>query len=115
MVGTDDTVFVTVMSSDPDGDLVDYYYAWFVDGVPAGGDSPALAGATWFERGQSVTVDVTPFDGHSVGEPYTVGPLVVGNSSPDGMVVAIEPTDPDEGVHDLVCVVTEERSGTMIR
>ena len=51
---------------------------------------------------------MTPFDGHSVGEPYTVGPLVVGNGSPDGMVVAIEPTDPDEGVHDLVCVVTEE-------
>ena len=108
VVGTDDTVFVTVMSTDPDGDLVDYLYAWYVDGYPAGDDTPALSGFTWFERGQSITVAVTPFDGHSVGEPYVVGPLVVGNSGPEGMAVAIEPTHPDEGVHDLVCVVTEE-------
>jgi len=107
VVGTDDVLGVEVVGFDGDGDIVNYQYSWMVDGEPAGGDYPMLTGEIWFNKDQSVEVHVTPYDAHSVGEVYTVGPIIVGNSPPESLDVKITPEHPDMGDHDLTCLVNE--------
>ena len=58
-----DTVTALVSTSDDDGDAVTVSYAWQVDGTEVAATTASLDGAVFFDRGQEVTVTVTPNDG----------------------------------------------------
>jgi hypothetical protein len=109
VVRTDDWLRIMATASDPDGDLVTLSYQWAVNGIPVGGDSEWLDGGSHFGKDDSITVTITPSDSET-GEPFEAGPLVVLNSAPEGTVAAIDPEAPEEGEHDLVCIVTEDAS-----
>ena len=105
-VYTNDTLTSTVGTvSDPDGDTVTLAYTWKVDGTSTGTTGTTLDGATWFERDEVVTVTVTPSDGTDTGTAVSDSVTVL-NSAPTAPVVTISPSDPTEGVDDLLCEVS---------
>ncbi len=50
-------------TTDADGDTVSLSYAWYVDGSASSATGSTLDGSTWFDKGESVYVVVTPNDG----------------------------------------------------
>ena len=69
----DDTLVCSVAtgSSDPDGDTVSYLYTWYVDGQPAGFNSPTVL-ATSTSEGDGWMCQITPDDGTDPGPVGTV-------------------------------------------
>ena len=94
-VTSTDTVTALVSTSDDDGDAVTLSYQWRVDGTPVAVTTASLDGAVFFDRGQEVTVTVTPNDGTTDGEPVASAPVIVQNSAPTVDDVTIAPDDPD--------------------
>ncbi len=71
-----------VKGSDPDGDSIHYLYRWEKNGsVLSEGDAGTLEG-TPLNKGDSVTVTVTPSDGEASGKPKKSGTVIVANSPP---------------------------------
>lgn len=103
--GTNDTLSVSLSTTDADGDSVSPSYAWYVNGRLAGSGS-TLSGTTAFSRGDTVYVVVTPTDGTDVGASATSAAVTVANTAPTAPTVAISPASPTEGVDDLWCQVT---------
>jgi hypothetical protein len=67
---------------------------WFVDGVTvAVGDE---LGGEHFDSGDTITAEVTPFDGEDWGPTLWTAPAVVANTPPSLLGVAILPVQPDE-------------------
>lgn len=106
IVRTEDTVRIVASGADSDGDLVTLNYSWFVNGEAIGVDAESLDGATHFDKGDTLTVWVTPSDATTSGEPVEFGPLVVANSAPSSLTAVITPDDPDEGDDALRCAVS---------
>lgn len=88
---TDDILTAAVVSSDADGDSVSHTYSWTVDGVSTGTTTSSLDGSTWFDKGQTVAVTVTPADGTDTGAPVTAS-VVIGNSAPELSSVSLSPS-----------------------
>lgn len=104
-VYTNTTITASVSSSDLDADAVTYTYDWYVDGFPRGSaTSSTLSGVSYFDKGQSVYVIVTPNDGEADGSDSTSSTVVVLNSTPTAPVVEITPEFPYPG-DDLTCSV----------
>lgn len=102
---TDTTLTASVSGwSDPDGDAEAYRYQWYVDGAAAGSNEPTLGGAA-FVRGQSVYVDVTPFDGAAYGTTLTSAVRTILNSAPTTPTVGILPVRPEDD-DTLTCSVS---------
>ncbi len=81
-------------SVDPEGDVVSYGYRWLVDDANAGiYDETVPLDQT--ADGQSWTCEVTPFDGEHEGPPGTA---------------AVDVTDPNQGVTDLLLVLDASSS-----
>lgn len=71
-----------VAGDDPDGDAVTFKYAWSVNGEDLHWEQgPQLAGDK-FHRGDRVVLQVTPFDGKVVGNPFKGVDLVIDNAPP---------------------------------
>lgn len=85
---TNDTLTASVSTSDADGDAVSVTYAWSVDGVAAG-TGATLAGA--FEKGDVVTVTVTPDDGLATGTSATSAAVTIANSPPSVSSATLSP------------------------
>ncbi|MFZ5478779.1 MAG: Ig-like domain-containing protein [Myxococcota bacterium] len=102
---TDSTLTAVVTGwSDPDGDTEAYRYAWSLNGsVISGAEDPTLAG-TFFVKGDSVTVTVTPWDGTDTGTALTSGSRLIENSPPTAPVVAIDPELPEDD-DNLECLI----------
>lgn len=77
---------------DPDGDPEGYQYQWYINGSAVVGATASTLADTYIVRGDSVYVDVTPWDGNSAGNVVTSNTLVVQNSLPTAPVVAVTPT-----------------------
>lgn len=86
---TDDVVFASWSTSDPDGDAVTTTVWWTVDGVEVARDVDRLDGR-WFERDQTVAVHVVPSDGVFAGEVATAAVVVV-DAPPSVIGAVIEP------------------------
>ena len=87
-----DTLTVTPSGvMDVDGDPVTFTYRWSVDGMFAG-TGPTLTGAA-FDKGQDVTVVVTPNDGIGDGTRTASAPVTIVNTPPSITSVAIDPTE----------------------
>ncbi len=104
---TDDTITATVSSSDADGDTVSLAYSWIVDGSIVAVSGSTLEGTTWFDKGQSVRVTVTPSDDASSGAAVTSSAVEVLNTLPGAPTLSIQPEVPMEG-DALVCTVEVE-------
>ena len=105
-VYTNDTLTAAVSATDLDGDTLSYSYDWYVDGVPRGSATSAtLSGATYFDKGQSIYVVITPNDGSVDGTTGTSSTVTVSNTAPTEPGVEVTPADAVEG-DDLTCAVT---------
>ncbi|MES2645168.1 MAG: hypothetical protein V4850_37115 [Myxococcota bacterium] len=93
---TSDTLTVTVTSSDADGDSVSYTYAWYVNGSVVAATGTTLSGATYFDRGDTVYVRVTPTDGTDAGTPMSSSTATVANTLPVLSAVSLTPTTATE-------------------
>ena len=106
-VTTDTTVTANVVASDPEGDTVSLTYAWFVAGSVVAETGSSLAGTTYFENGEQVYVEVTPFDGSLSGAALASSTISVGNSPPTAPVISLTPSSPTTD-DPLVCAVDTE-------
>lgn len=88
--------------SDADGDTVTLEYTWAVNGTVVDGQtSPALA-TNFFNKGQVVTVTVTPNDTKDDGAPVSAN-ATIGNSAPTAPVATITATPRD--ADDITCSI----------
>ncbi|MGE5690197.1 MAG: OmpL47-type beta-barrel domain-containing protein [Pseudomonadota bacterium] len=116
---TNQTLTATATAGDVDaGDAVTLTYVWKVDGVTrrttAGTtsltDTFDLSGAGDGDRGQSVTVEVTPDDGDASGTPASDG-VTVANSAPTIASVSVDQTSPATGDTLSATVVSADADG----
>lgn len=68
---------------DPDGDEIQWEYQWIRNGEVLPGESTAVLRGDRYQRGDRVTVMVTPRDGEGSGEPYTPGAALIQNGPPE--------------------------------
>jgi hypothetical protein len=105
---TDDTLTVSVSGSDADGEAVEYSYSWLVDGAEAFAEGPtasassSLDGAVYFERDQTVQVQVTPTDGTDSGAAVLSDTVSIANSVPSAPTASVSPVAPEDH-EDIVC------------
>ncbi len=90
-IGTNDTCSPVVTSADVDGDSVSYTYAWAVNGTAVAATSSTLSGVSYFDKGDTVTVTITPTDGTDAGAPVSAS-IVVGNTAPTVASVTLSPS-----------------------
>jgi hypothetical protein len=104
-VGTDDMLTASATAIDPEGDTVSFSYTWYVEGLPLPETTDSLDGATWFDKGDEVYVEITPVDPTGSGAPLSSDSIIVGNTPPDAPSVEIDPASPVEGAEPLLCEV----------
>ncbi len=97
------TVSFTITDPDPADTSFTSTYAWLVDGSSVGNGS-TLDGDTWFERGQALTVTLTPSDGTDTGTAYSTSTVTVENTPPTEPTIVIEPEQPAEE-EELICML----------
>ncbi len=102
---TDDSLVAAATTTDADGDTVSLGYAWYVDGAAVGASGNTLDGASWFDKGQTGYVVVTPNHGEADGASETSDLVDVLNSPPSTPTVAITPLEPIAGEDDLLCEI----------
>ena len=66
--GTDDDLKVVVSGSDRDGNGVDFFYEWSVNGEPIGNQDGPILPSTYYQRDDLVEVAITPTDGTDMGK-----------------------------------------------
>lgn len=101
---TNDVLGLTSTSADADADTVSLDVEWYVGGSKVG-TRTTLDGAVAFAKGEEIYAIVTPTDGSNSGAAVRTASVTVGNTAPGTATVVLEPTDPAEGVDDLVCTV----------
>jgi len=98
-----ETLNIAAEGADADGDPVSFVYEWTKNGAPAG-SAKSLADSV--QRGDKITVKITPFDGQEYGSPVEIErevrnmpPVIVGHKefSFDGSVYTyqVKASDPD--------------------
>ncbi|MEE2904444.1 MAG: LamG-like jellyroll fold domain-containing protein [Myxococcota bacterium] len=76
-------------ATDPENDNVEFRYAWRVNGQQV--TTSTTIDGTLFERGDQITLSVTPFDGRDVGTAVLSNTLIVQNSPPSIAQVNLRP------------------------
>jgi hypothetical protein len=113
-----DTLNVSAAGTDADGDPVSFIYEWTKNGAPAGNTNNL---ASPVQRGDSLSITITPFDGREYGSPVVIEreirnmpPVIVEHkefsfdgsvytyqvraSDPDGDTLAYSLQSPPEGM-----------------
>ena len=96
-VRTDDVLTANLTTTDVDDDTIGYTYVWFIDGLVIDDRGAELDGAEVFDKGDTITVSVTPNDGTEDGAPLSAEPIVVRNTPPDAPEISLV-DDGDLGV-----------------
>lgn len=89
-LGTPGNVVAQVDAFDEDGEIVTLRYHWTVNGASAGDDTRPVLSLDSVKRGDQISVDVVPSDGHVEGAAMHAGPVPVGNSVPAVARVVVE-------------------------
>ncbi len=92
-------------TTDPEGDLVTVATRWRIAGSEVG-TGGTLTGSA-FNKGDSVTCEVTPADPFAAGAPVESAPLTIGNSAPSAPTVAFTSTFVVPGVTAECTIVTD--------
>lgn len=82
---------------DADGDPVSLRYTWQVGGVDVVGATTSSLSNTFWNKGNSVTCTITPFDGIELGTAAVSSSVVVTNSVPSVSAGSITPSSPQAG------------------
>ena len=73
----------SIVSSDPDGDSVDYIYQWKINGEEIPGETEeTLNWQDEFKRGDEITLEVIPYDDNAQGTWKSEGSFIIPNSPP---------------------------------
>src|SRR5262249_42570187 len=86
---TNDVLTATVTSHDADGDTVTYTYQWLKGGSPISGATASTLGRSAAgngDKGDQISVQVTPSDGTVSGSSFTSAAVTVQNSAPTATV-----------------------------
>ena len=87
-----DTVTVEFVTEDPDGDRVAVRYQWLVNGRPENGQTSATLALGGLQRGDRVSMELTPQDSRGgIGQAFRTEAVVVANTPPVVTRVAVEP------------------------
>jgi Putative Ig domain len=84
-------VGVQVYADDPEREAVAFQYQWYVDNAALPKQTEATLPAEVLRRGQTVMVEIIPMDGSQKGAAYRTKAVVVGNTAPKVMSVALMP------------------------
>ena len=87
------TASVRVEAEDPEDNAVTFRFQWFANGKPIPEETGATLSPTMLNRGDEVSVAVTPLDGHATGPAYLTAPVKVANSPPVVKQVVLEPKE----------------------
>lgn len=75
-------ISVAVEAEDPDGGAVTLRHQWYVNGQPLEGRTTPTLSPELVERGDQVSVEVTPFDAKGAGIPHRTAEALVVNTPP---------------------------------
>ena len=104
-VYTNDVLTASATAFDPDGDPVTMSFAWYVDGILQSSTTDTLDGAQYFNKGQQIYVEVTPYDGTDYGPTVASSTVECLNSPPTEPSISVSPQNPMEAVDDLICTI----------
>lgn len=82
-------------TTDADGDGITYTYDWTVAGSALGLDSSTLTGS-WFNKGEAITCQATPYDGTVSGSAVTSNTVTILNTAPVVASASLSPTTATE-------------------
>ena len=74
-----------------------FRYQWLINGYRVDGETHPTLSPTLLKLGDKVEVEITALDGQTPGKLYKTEPATVGNTPPEVVRVAIEPTGSDRG------------------
>jgi hypothetical protein len=92
---TDTIITGSTVFSDPDSadTSLTTYYRWYVDGIEVAETRVFLDGLIYFDKGQSVSLEVTAFDGTDYSLPFNTAEYLVLNSDPSADNVTLAGVD----------------------
>ncbi len=99
---TDDLLILTVESDDGYGEDAELTLSWAVNGADVANDTYELDGATFFEKGDTVSVSATPFSGEITGDTSTTE-IIISNTPPEAPSAQISPEEVHEAGEDMIC------------
>ena len=102
------SVRVVVDAQDPDGQVVKLRYQWFANKRPLQGETDATLEPDSLNRGDRVSVEVTPWDLKSAGDPYRTDEVEVVNTAPKVTEIRFEPFPPRVGDRLMAHVKAED-------
>jgi Putative Ig domain len=86
-------ILAIVQAQDDDGDNLHFRYRWFANGKLVGEHTRETVDPKLFKRGDTVVVEVIPFDGKDHGTAFKSQAVVIGNTPPIVSNIAIEPDE----------------------
>ena len=92
------------LPQDDDNDSLSYQYEWVVNGVATPATTDTIDGSL-FDKGDTVSCQLTPFDGFDLGNTVSSSPLSIQNSAPTVTSAVISPQNPSADTA-LVCAYT---------
>jgi hypothetical protein len=84
-------IWVQIDAKDPDSDLITFRHQWRINGKSISGQNGSLFDPRLLQRGDSLSVELTPYDGKAEGPPYTTEAVTVGNTRPEVTGVFLDP------------------------
>ncbi len=97
---TDDALAAVYTAADVDGDALSATLRWYVNGAVVA-SSETLDGALWFDRDDTISVEVQLDDGEDLSAVATSATLTVQNSAPTAPGISLSPALPLAGEDDL--------------
>ena len=91
-------IVVHVDAQDVDRNPLSFRYRWIVNGQSIRNQDSEQLSSELLKRGDVVSVEIWPYDGMVEGRPFTMEPVVVGNSPPVVEQLAIEPESVSPGI-----------------
>ena len=119
-------VAVQIEADDTGRNPLTFRYQWFINEHRVEGETHSTLSPAFLKLGDKVEVEIAASDGQTSGKPYKTEPATVGNTPPEVVKVAIEPTGSDrsemraiaEGVdvdHDAIYYVYRwRRNATLV-
>ena len=104
-VYADTDVEAIVVASDADGDAITLQYTWRVNSNVVQQNTTSILDASWYTRGDVLSVSVLPSDPIGAGAVQSYGPFTIQNTPPTAPVVYIDPQEPITEFDDLQCVI----------